>query len=286
MRNILLFIDDSTKAESLAKKALKVARQCRANLQLCSAVKTRVQKNLLVHHFDDEVSFEEAESFDLQKLALKLKHIDYPEGTYHPAINCVEMLNFNPATVREMVIRHNVWMVIMGEQNLDQLKNADTFNFAIKMINNINCPVLVMPDKFDMSYFSRVAYITDLRYCDIGVIRFLKVLNAQLFVTHISAPGLPDLEERYAQDILSEEISVKANYQKIFLRNIKNKNIKGAIDYVVDTVDVKMLALVNKKHQTIERLYDNYAEKTQIYQQLPALIFPYLNWFNQASFYE
>jgi hypothetical protein len=184
------------------------------------------------------------------------------------------------------VIRHNVWMMILGEQSLDQLKNADTFNFAIKMINNINCPVLVMPDKLDMSFFDRVAYITDLRYCDIGVIRFLKILNAQLFVTHISAPGLPDLEERYAQDILSEEISVKANYQKIFLRNIKNKNIKGAIDYVVDTVEIKMLALVNKKHQTVERLYDNYAEKTQLYQKLPALIFPYLNWFNQASFYE
>jgi nucleotide-binding universal stress UspA family protein len=286
MRNILLFIDDLTKAESLAKKALKVARQCRANVQLCNAVKTRAQKSLLVHHYDDEVAFEEPESADLKELALKLKGMHYPEGAYRPAINCVEMVNFNPATIRETVIRHNVWMMIMGEQSLDQLKNADTFNFAIKMINNINCPVLIMPDKLDTSYFDRVAYITDLRYCDIGVIRYLKVLNAQLYVTHVSAPGLPDLEERYAQDILSEEISVKANYQKIFLRNIKNKNIKGAIDYVVDTVEVKMLALVNKKHQTIERLYDNYTEKAQLYQKLPALIFPYLNWFNQASFYE
>lgn len=286
MRNILLFIDDLTKAESLAKKALKVARQCRANLQLCNAVKTRAHKSLLVHHYDDEVAFEEPETVDLKELALKLKGQHHPEGAYRPMISCVEMINFNPATIRETVIRHNVWMMIMGEQSLDQLKNADTFNFAIKMINNINCPVLVMPEDFDMSYFDRIAYITDLRYCDIGVIRFLKVLNAQLFVTHISAPGLPDLEERYAQDILSEEISVKANYLKIFLRNIKNKNVKGAIDYVVDTVEVKMLAFVNKKHQTVERLYDNYAEKAQLYQKLPVLIFPYLNWFNQASFYE
>jgi nucleotide-binding universal stress UspA family protein len=286
MRNILLFIDDLTKAESLAKKALKVARQSRANLHLCNAVKTKVQSRLLVHHYDDELALEENEEFNLKELALKLKNADFPEGAFRPAINCVEMINFNPVSVREMVIRHNVWMVIMGEQGLEQLKNADTPNTSIKMINNINCPVLIMPDTFDMSYFNRVVYVTDLRYCDLGVIRFLKVLNAQLFVTHISAPGLPDLEERYAQDILSEEISVKANYQKIFLRNIKNKNIKGAIDYVVDTVEAKMLALVNKKHQTVERLYDSYCEKNQLYQKLPALIFPYLNWFNQASFYE
>jgi hypothetical protein len=112
------------------------------------------------------------------------------------------------------------------------------------------------------------------------------VLNAHLYVTHISAPGLPDMEERYAQDILAGDISLKANYQKIFLRNIKNKNIKGAIDYVVDTVELKMLAMVNKKHQTIERLYDNYAEKAHLYHDIPALIFPYLNWYNQSSFYQ
>ncbi|MDP9047602.1 MAG: universal stress protein, partial [Bacteroidota bacterium] len=143
MRNILLFIDDVTKAESLAKKALKIARQSRANLQLCNAVKTRVQKRLLANHYDDEITFEDTESVDLKELAMKLKSIDYPEGSYRPAINCVEMLNFNSATIRETIIRHNIWMVVMGEQNLEQLKNADSLNFAVKMINNINCPVLV-----------------------------------------------------------------------------------------------------------------------------------------------
>jgi len=285
MRNILLFIDDLANAESLAKKALKIARQCRANLQLCNAVKTKVQAKLLVNHYDDEIVVEE-EGLDITELALRLRSADYAEGTFRPAINCVEIFNFNPTAIREMVVRNNIWMVIMGEQKLDQLKNTDSPNFAVKMINNINCPVLLLPEKFDVTSLNRVGYVTDLRYCDLGVIKFLKVLNAQLYVTHISAPGLPDMEERYAQDILAADISVKANYQKMFLRNIKNKNVKGAIDYVVDTVELKMLVMVNKKHQTIERLYDDYAEKPHLYHNIPALIFPYLNWFHQASFYE
>lgn len=285
MRNILLFIDDLANAESLAKKALKIARQCRANLQLCNAVKTKVQAKLLVNHYDDEVVVEE-QGLDIKELALRLRNADYPEGAFRPAINCVEVFNFNPGSVRELVVRHNIWMVIMGEQKLDQLKNTESPNFAVKMINNINCPVLLIPEKFEVASLNRVGYVTDLRYCDIGVIRFLKIFNAQLYVTHISAPGLPDMEERYAQDILAGDISLKANYQKMFLRNIKNKNIKGAVDYIVDTVELKMLAMVNKKHQTIERLYDSYAERSHLYHNVPALIFPYLNWFNQASFYE
>jgi nucleotide-binding universal stress UspA family protein len=285
MRNILLFIDDLANAESLAKKALKIARQCRANLQLCNAVKTKIQAKLLVNHYDDEIVVEE-EGLDITELALRLRSAEYSEGAFRPAINSVEIFNFNPTAIREMVVRNNIWMVIMGEQKLDQLKNTDSPNFAVKMINNINCPVLLLPEKFEVTSLNRVGYVTDLRYCDLGVIKFLKVLNAQLYVTHISAPGLPDMEERYAQDILAADISVKANYQKMFLRNIKNKNVKGAIDYVVDTVELKMLVMVNKKHQTIERLYDDYAEKPHLYHNIPALIFPYLNWYHQASFYE
>ena len=93
------------------------------------------------------------------------------------------------------------------------------------------------------------------------------------------------MEERYAQEILAEEVSIKANYQKMFLRNIKNKNIQASINNVLDTLEIKMLALVNKKHQTFERLFDKFPEKNQIYHNLSTLIFPYLNWFNQASFY-
>jgi nucleotide-binding universal stress UspA family protein len=285
MRNILLFIDDRAKADVLAKKALKIARQCRANLQLCNAVKTKVQAKLLINHFDDEVVLEE-EGLDIRELALRLKNIEFHDSTFHPAIHCVELFNFNSVTIRDTIIRNNVWMVIMGEQRLDQLKDTESPNFGVKIINNINCPVLLIPDKFELTALNRIGYITDLRYCDLGVIKFLKVLNAHLYITHISAPGLPDMEERYAQDILAGDISLKANYQKIFLRNIKNKNIKGAIDYVVDTVELKMLAMVNKKHQTIERLYDNYAEKAHLYHDIPALIFPYLNWYNQSSFYQ
>jgi nucleotide-binding universal stress UspA family protein len=285
MRNILLFIDDWAKAETLAKKALKVAQLCKANLQLCNAVKTKIQAKLLSNHYDDEVVLED-EGLDIKELALRLKKTEHHESAFRPAINCVEMFNFNSATIRETVIRNNVWMVIMGEQRLDQLNNTESANFGVKIINNINCPVLIVPEKFELTSLDRVGYITDLRYCDLGVIKFLKVLNAQLYVAHISAPGLPDMEERYAQDILAGDISIKSNYQKMFLRNIKNKNIKGAIDYVVDTVELKMLAMVNKKHQTIERLYDNYAEKTHLYHDIPALIFPYLNWYNQPSFYQ
>jgi hypothetical protein len=285
MRNIMLFIDDVAGAEVLAKKALKIACQCKANLQLCNVAANMVHKKVLVNHYDDD--FLETEDFglDTSDLARELQNLEYPAGTFAPAVDYFEISNFDPKVIKEMVIRHNIWLIIIDEKQLKHIKNPDSGDHSRNVINNLNCPVLLMPHYFELNTFNKIAYVTDLRYCDLGVIQFLKVFNAILFVTHISAPGLPDMEEQYAQEILAEEVSVKTNYWKIFLRNIRNKNVKAPINKVLDTLEIKMLALVNKKHQTFERLFDHFPQKTQIYHNLPTLIFPYLNWFNQASFY-
>ncbi|HWZ03595.1 MAG TPA: hypothetical protein VNX40_08260 [Mucilaginibacter sp.] len=287
MRNIMLFIDDVAGAEVLAKKALKIACLCKANLQLCNVAANMVSKKVLVNHYDDDV-FLEAENVGLEadQLVEKLQTMKYPEGSFTPTVDSIEINNFNPAKIKEMVVMHNIWLIVMDEKQLKHIKNPDTGNFALKEISSLNCPVLIMPEKFEVSNFNKIAYVTDLRYCDFGVIRFLKVFNAALFVTHVSAPGLPDMDERYAQEILAEEVSLKTNYLKMFLRNIKNSiNIKEPINKVLDTLEIKMLALVNKKHRTFERLFDAFPQKTQVYHKLPTLIFPYLNWFNQSSFY-
>ena len=280
----MLFIDNVAEAESLAKKALIVARQAKANLQLCHVVKNPVTTKLVVHH-DDDLYDDDNECFDIEELARQLVIADGSEAAFNPLVSCLEINTFNPRIIGEMVVRHNIWLMIMDERQLNDPDNIASENQAIKLISNIICPVLLMPQNFDLNYFNKIAYATDLRYCDLGVIRFLKVFNAPIFVTHVTAPGLPCLEERYAQEILSEEISTKANYSKIFLRNIKSENIKTALELVLDSLDAKMLALVNKKHKTFERLFDHFPEKTLAFKNLPTLIFPYLNWFNQASFY-
>ena len=281
----MLFIDNIDEAESLAKKAIKIASQCKANLQLCNVAASQVKEKLFIYYNDnDDVLLDECDGVDMEELTQQLKITEQPEGAFVPTINCLEMNSFNPQIIREMVVSQNIWLIIMDERQLNHLKDDDMGNYALKVIGNINCPVLLIPQHIEVSYFIKIAYVTDLRYCDIGVIKFLKLFKAQLFVTHISAPGLPDMEELYAQEIL-EVISGKANYREMFLLNLKNKNIKNDIDKVLDTIEIKVLGLVNKKHQTFERLFDDYPEKTQIYHNLPTLIFPFLNWFNPMSFY-
>jgi len=283
MRNILLFIDDVDGAKDLARKALKIAGQYKANLLLYDFEVSRVKEKLLVNHYDDESLFEN-DGIDMEQLVGQLKLSQKPGGQFIPVIDYLEGNSLNPQ-LKQIVVGNDIWMMVMDEQQLNRLKTSESGNRVLNMISSINCPLLLMPGQYEPGGFNRIAYVTDLRYCDLGVIKFLKVFDAQLFVTHISAPGLPDMEERYAQEILEEEVSTKVNYWKIFLRNIKSRNVKDAVDKVLDTLEIKMLSLVNKKHQTFERLFDCFPDNPRIYHNLPTLIFPYLNWFNQASFY-
>ncbi|MHB8207703.1 universal stress protein [Mucilaginibacter sp.] len=278
MRNILLFIDDVAEAPALAKKALKIANQCKANLQLCNVAASQVREKLIIHHYDD-ILLDEYDDVDLEGLAQQLNITDQTEDAFVPFVNCLEITSFNSRTIKEMVVSHHIWLIIMDERQLNSLENVDTGNRALKVIENINCPVLLIPQYIACCDFNKIAYVTDLRYCDLGVLNFLKVFNAQLFVTHLSAPGLPDMDEQYAREIL-EGMSSKISYEKLFLINLKkNKNIKNSIDTMVDILEIKMLALVNKKHQTFERLFDNFPQEAQIYHDLPTMILLYLNWF-------
>ncbi|MDB5029872.1 hypothetical protein [Mucilaginibacter sp.] len=267
MRNILLFIDDVAEAQPLAKKALKIANQCKANLQLCNVAASQVKEKLIIHHYDD-ILLDECDDVDMEGLAQQLNITDQTEGEFASVVNCLEINSFSSLTIKEMVVSNHIWLVIM-----------DTGNRALKVIENINCPVLLLPQYIACSDFNKIAFVTDLRYCDLGVLSFLKVFNAQLFITHLSAPGLPDMNEQYAQEILETICSI-VSYEKMFLVNLKkNKNIKNRIDAMIGIFEIKMLTLVNKKHHTFERLFDNFPQEAQIYNNLPTMILPYLNWF-------
>jgi hypothetical protein len=132
---------------------------------------------------------------------------------------------------------------------------------------------------------NNVAYATDLRYFDHGVIRFLKVFKSSIYVIHISAPGLVDMHEPFAQDLLKAGINPKVNYQKLFLRNIRGKHIAAEIDLVLDPLEIKVFSFSSNKHQTLERLLGEPGDKIHHFHDLPYLVFPYLNWHNDPSFY-
>jgi len=278
MKNILVLINLSAGAERIAKLSLKVAQQLNANLLLCNVFELPVCKPLAYAGFDDVHDITEEKAYtSIEELADTLKaHYYYEQrnDTYHPKISCIHTTVFNSDKIKDLVIENQVNMIITGTHDLLELNTSG----LLYVINKANCPVMVIPENVNFSTLDSAAYLTDLRYCDVEVVRFLKQFNAKIFVTHVSSSGIPDMEDAYAQSLLTDAVANRVAYNKLFLRNIKGANRKKDLEVVTTTAAIQLFTIVNRKHYVLERFLSDTNDTRRNYHNVPLLIMPYPNW--------
>lgn len=224
MKNILVLINPSAGAERIARLALKVAQQSGSNLLLCNTFELPMAKTL-VFAGNDDTQWQQEPVLSVEALTDKLSYerqYRSNRAEHMPQINCLTKTDFNDDKVKKVVVDNQVTMIVTGIRDLLDLKTSD----LMQMVNKANCPVFVIPDNTSFSSLDSSAYLTDLRYCDIEVIKFLKAFNSKIFVTHVSASGIPDMEDGYAQSLLSDAVAARLGYNKLFLRNVKGNNRK------------------------------------------------------------
>jgi hypothetical protein len=280
MKNILVLVNLSAGAERIAKLAVKVAQQVGAHLMLCNGFELPVSKPVYVGYPDVGITehFEEDPFLTIDGLADTLKrHVynQYRNEAHQPNVNCINCTLFNSDKLHNLVIEKHVDMVITSTHDLLELNSSG----LLGMIDKANCPVLVIPENARLSTLDSTAYLTDLRYCDVEVVRFLRSFNAKIFVTHVSSSGIPDMEDNYAQQLLMDTIVSKTGYNKVFLRNIKGGNRKTDLEIVTKTAAIKFFTIVNRKHYVLERFLSDSEINRRNYHDMPLLIMPYPNWY-------
>jgi hypothetical protein len=229
---------------------------------------------ILYWPFDDDC-YPNAEA-----LVDQLKEKTDTGSTTNIHIDCADFVDFYPDRIKEMIVEKDICMIITGIKQFDDLKENCVDNCPRQLIDHATCPVLLIPDDATINKADKIAYLTDLRYCDVHVIEFLKMLNAAIYVTHLSAWGMADMDDGYAQEFLNEEIATQTEHDKLFLRNIKGENRKADLEHIVLTTKINVITIVNKKHQMLDKFVQTDPHKKRNYHQLPLLVMPYMdrNW--------
>ena len=119
------------------------------------------------------------------------------------------------------------------------------------LINHVGCPLLLIPDDYKKRNFENLAYAVDMRYCRRSVLKFLVELardcEANLILEHLSAKGLPPLDDKYALSLFGDEIANQVKYGRIYFNNIKERNIGVATGVIINDLRADLLALVNHR---------------------------------------
>lgn len=145
------------------------------------------------------------------------------------------------------------------------------------ILEKAKCPVLIIPRNHVIKNIDTIAYVTDLRYCDMSVIRPLVKL-AQAFssgiqLVHLTADGLPEMAECYMRDYFKHELSRLMNYPKMRYVNLKHKNKAEELNLKMGEIKADIMVLQWKRHGMFNKLFKS-SSSVYSFSRVPLILFP------------
>jgi hypothetical protein len=277
-KTIIVINDNTSSAEHAALLALKLAQKIGANIVLANEVKVAAEDLVSVHQVaakDPKTDFVADTSGTLltflQSESASSEHAEI-------GISQIDISGFTVDDLSGFVIKNHIWMIVKGTDTL--LGKTDGLHFNIQyVLNKVMCPLLLVPANFKIKDFEQIAYLADLRYCRLPIVRYLcelaEACGASVYIDHLSAKGLPNMDENYADSFFNTEFKGKVKYDRLFFNNIRERNISKAVDVMIDGMHINLLAFVNHRFHFEEILGRIIPEHMPTQITIPVLIFPY-----------
>ena len=278
MKTILLINDNSAEAKHAAEFVLSLAINLRLNIVLGNTfVKDRKAVEMVLAGFPTQTETDEPFSSDVV-VHLKVL-LDSKKPIFKPEIFETDLSSMDETKVADLINKNNIWMFIKGIPNEPTgLKNEKKLNVHT-VLNKVLCPLMLIPANWQIKDMEHLVYIADLRYCRIQIVKYLaefaKPINADILIAHLTAKGLPDMAEPYALSVFHEEVSRNVSYENLYFNNIKEKNLKVAVDVIIHGMHKDLLVVVNHRFHFEELLGTYIADNLPVNITVPILIFPF-----------
>ena len=102
-----------------------------------------------------------------------------------------------------------------------------------------------------------------------------QAFQADLLLAHISAKGLPHIEQNYALTLFSDEISKKIGYERLFFSNTKERDMSRAVDVMIHNMHADLLAVVHHRFHCEQLRTEGSDISVPLQVGIPVLVFPY-----------
>ena len=278
MKTLLVINDGSPSARHAAALALNVAQSVNADLILANLV---IEKSLAGQVMPVAAGGEP----DMQEKAAKPHGLkdeltaisaEWAEEC-KPRISELDAADLSINDMVNFVNRNEIWMMVKGVDN-DEAPQFYLSAHIQSVLNRVMCPLLLVPAKSALKNFERMVYMADLRYCQLPVAKYLAKLagpfDASLQIAHVSAKGLPDMEENYAQHVFNDAVKAAVRYGRLFFNNIRERDLKKVADVLINSMRCDLLVLVNRQYHFEQLMGHDIVNALPDYLPVPVLVFP------------
>lgn len=275
MKNILVLTDFSENAKAAETYALQLAINVKGNLILYntySRQREKISGNVVWPH--STPSSELQSISNLQARVNELNHyLGKIEDIYKPEIRHLGNAGSLTDKLNEIVTENNIWLCVMGTKGESFASNVVFGSNVFSVLEEITCPVLIIPKEAEYKKLKKIAYATDFRSSDIGIINWLyeltDPLEIGLILVHVSSDTITEKEI-----LKSQETIYKSQFPKTTIQIYEGENIQDSLHKIADQLDVSMLALLHRKHEFFESLFGTSISHKMIkHSEIPVLIF-------------
>lgn len=271
-KTILVISDQSPAAEQAVVFAHSLAVQLQADLVVASTVPARQLKTLQPVLAGSNT--EEPEPV-LSRLA-SLTHVS--EG-FTPRVTELDVSACPLDDLVALINREGFFLLVEGMSTFPAKDlSAQTINIQ-SVLNRVRCPLLLVPEGWNVRLPSRITYLADLRYCLVQVLRYLNelgsALSAPLTIAHLAAAGLTEVADSYATQLFREGGLPHTPQVGVSLSHIRERDLPRAINVLIHGLHQDLLVFVNHRYHFEEIFGRKIGPAMPAGLTVPALISPY-----------
>ena len=272
MKTILVINDNSPEAEHAALFALNIAQKMQFSILLANTLPVmQGRQKVLAGRPFDAIPAHGNETLE-HLMLINEKFIGFK-----PGIAELDISTLDEHALVQLINKNEVAMIVKGmPHEMPAVKSKPNLDVVL---NKVRCPLLLVPDTWEIKKIERLVYIADLRFCRTLMVNYLaamaKSCDATLSVAHLSAKGIPDMEETWANKVFKKEVYDRLDYKEVYFNNIREKDLKKAFDVIVNGMHNDILAFVNHRFHFQELIGRYLTDILPAHITVPLLIFPY-----------
>jgi len=275
----VLVINDNDKScgvVNATRFAFFIAQKMQANLLVANVFKFNniLNEKVIIGHDGERQPGEHGAD-----LCEYLDMLNALPNDFEPKVKEIDASAIDESQLAEVINENNIWMIVKEVAAPAPLAfNKENLNFDI-ILNKIHCPLLLVPGNWLLKTIERLAYIADLRYCRMQIVKYLielaKAYHADLSIAHLAAAGIPDMDDSYANKLFDEEVRGNVHYDQLFFNNIREKDLTKSVDVLINGMHNDLLVMVKTRFHFNEIMGPYLNNTLPAHITIPLLIFPY-----------
>ncbi len=179
-------------------------------------------------------------------------------------------------SVRDIVKRDHIDMVVMGTRGASGIREFFSASHTFRVVKNVDCPVLVIPENWTFKELRSIAFATDLTHLPEKHIEKVKALakatSADMKIVHVDRTGESSAEEKRERSWINDYLGDDVPHSFEVIR--EEEVLKGLEEYLDDHPEIGMLTMVShERRDWLEKLVSPRLTKEVVHHpHLPTLI--------------